>query len=98
DIGGPMNLGQEYRWNVPIMYYSIDSSFLTYFGSRGVQEIDKAIKFINDLPKMSTINIDNYPLKTERVNYRARALGLWDLKSVAMNVLLEELGLSTPSR
>src|SRR6058998_1173430 len=56
-IGGPVNLGEEYRWNIPTLYYAVDSSFLNYFGARGAEEIDKAVKVINDLPLMSKINI-----------------------------------------
>ena len=98
-IGGPMNLGEEYRWNAPIIYYGVDSAFLNYFGERGREEIDKAVKVLNDLPPMSQItNLDNYPLKTERSNYRAQALGLFDLKSNALATMVEELGLASPSR
>src|SRR5580765_4146769 len=57
DIGGPMNIGQEYRWNTPKIYYAVDSAFLNFFGARGSQEIDKAVKVVNDLPAMSSINI-----------------------------------------
>src|SRR5438876_6006931 len=84
DIGGPMNIGQEYRWNLPQVFYAYSDSFLTFFGARGVDEVDKAVKFLNDLPTMSTVNIDNYPLKTERINHQAQALRLFDLKSVAL--------------
>ena len=28
DIGGPMNFGEGYRWNVPVVTYGFDSSFL----------------------------------------------------------------------
>ena len=28
DIGGPMALGNEYRWNVPVLTYGFDQSFL----------------------------------------------------------------------
>ena len=30
------NLGEEYRWNSPIVTYTYDESFLSYFGSNGV--------------------------------------------------------------
>jgi hypothetical protein len=98
DIGGPMNLGQEYRWNVRNIYYGFSSTFLNYFGIRGRDEVEKAIKMINDLPAMSSINIDNYPLKTERVNHQASALGLLDLKTTALCTLVEALGLADPER
>lgn len=95
-IGGPMNLGEEYRWNLPVIFYGVDSSFLNYFGQRGVEEIDKAAKIINDLPAMSQVNIDDYPLKTERINYQAQALGLLDLKTAALQSLIQEFGLGDP--
>ena len=31
DIGGPVNLGEEYRWNIPVITYAYDESFLNYF-------------------------------------------------------------------
>ncbi|MEO8426661.1 MAG: hypothetical protein ABI651_06060 [Verrucomicrobiota bacterium] len=98
DIGGVMNLGEEYRWNNPFIYYALDRNFLDYFGSRGEEEIDKAIKTLNDLPKMSSLDPNSYPLKTQRSNYRAQALNLLDLKSIALSTLLEEIGLTSPSR
>lgn len=98
DIYGPVNLGEEYRWPVPNIVYAFDESFLNYFGQRGVDEIEKAIKVINDLPKMSVINVNDYPLHSQRLNFRARDLSLNDLKSNALKVLLEELGLGTPGR
>ena len=30
------NLGEEYRWNSPVVTYSYDESLLNYFGSNGV--------------------------------------------------------------
>lgn len=97
-IGGPVNLGEEHRWNVPIIYYSFSPEFLSFFGARGQDEIEKAIKMINDLPQMSDVNILDYPLNTSRVNYRAQALGLLDLKSVSLQLILEELGLGDPTQ
>jgi len=100
DIGGPMNLGEEYRWNIRTVTYGFDESFLNYFGQKGVDAINEAIAILNDLPafsKMST-NLDEFPLDTRRENYRASALGLMDLKSAALGMLMEELGLASPDR
>jgi hypothetical protein len=100
DIGGPMNLGEEYRWNIRTVTYGFDSSFKNYFGQQGVDAINKGIAILNNLPpfsKMST-NLDEFPLDTRRVNYRASALGLQDLKSAALGMLMEELGLASPDR
>ena len=50
DVGGPMNLGEEYRLNLPMLTYGFVESFLNYFGSRGVEEVGKAMKMLDDLP------------------------------------------------
>jgi len=98
DIGGPLNLGEEYRWNIKTITYGFDESFLNYFGQQGVDEINKAVAILNNLPPVSkmTTNLTEFPLDTRRVNYRASALGLIDLKSVALATLVEEMGLAGP--
>ncbi len=93
-----MNLGEEYRWNVPVVYYGFTADFLNYFGQRGVQEIDEAFKIVNDLPSVSSIDPNKYPLTSLRVNHRASALGLTDVKSIALTVLIQEMGLINPNR
>src|SRR5258708_34185329 len=30
DIGGPKNIGEEYCWNLPPLYYGFDESFFDY--------------------------------------------------------------------
>ncbi len=100
DIGGPMNAaaGEEYRWNTPNIFYAYDAAFLNFFGTRGVQEIEKAIKIVNDLPAASILNVDDYPMTAERIHFRAAALGLLDLKSATLKTILEEMGLASPNR
>ena len=39
DIGGVMNLNGFYRLNAPVVYYSFDDAFLTYFGQKGVEAV-----------------------------------------------------------
>ncbi|MHB9007738.1 MAG: hypothetical protein ACYDC1_12480, partial [Limisphaerales bacterium] len=41
DGGGPLNLGEEYRYNTPYLTYGYDESFLNYYGTNGITEIDK---------------------------------------------------------
>src|ERR1043166_8341137 len=96
DIGGPMNVaaGEEYRWNTPSIYYAYDAAFLAFFGTRGMEEVEKAVKIINDLPPASLLNVDDYPMTTERINFRAAALGIHDLKSWTMSTILEEMGVA----
>lgn len=100
DIGGPMNAaaGEEYRWNTPTVFYAYDAPFLDFFGTRGAEEVEKAVQIVNDLPAASQINVDDYPMTTERVNFRAAAIGLQDLKSWTMKTLLEEMGVASPER
>ena len=35
DVGGPRNIGEEYRRNVPVIYYTYDTSFLGFLGPMG---------------------------------------------------------------
>ncbi len=98
DIGGPMNLGEEYRWNVPVLTYAFDASFLDYFGSNGVVAVEEAIQLLNNLPTTSQLAPTNYPPEATRWNYHAQALGLTDVKSKTLAVLLEQLGLAKPTR
>jgi hypothetical protein len=98
DIGGPMDITNEYRWNVPVVTYGFDQSFLDYFGTNGVAAVESAIQILNDLPPASQIVLTNYPFYSQHVNYQALALGLWDLKSETLSLLLEQVGLASPTR
>lgn len=100
DLGGPMNLGEEYRYNLPLLTYGFDESFLNYFGAKGVEEVEKAFKILNDLPAVSDLSADlsEYPLDTRRFNHRAGALYLFDVKTYVLSTVLTELGLGCPER
>ncbi len=98
DIGGPKNVGEEYRWNVPVLTYAFDASFLDYFGSNGVWAVEQAIQILNELPPASQLDPASYPPEATHVNYAAQALNLTDLKSKTLAVLLEQLGLAQPTR
>ena len=98
DIGGPMCISNEYRWNVPVVTYGFDQSFLDYFGTNGVAAVESAIQILNNLPPASQIVLTNYPLDSQPVNYVARAQSFYDLKSETLSLLLEHLGLAQPTR
>src|SRR5262245_13131240 len=49
DVGGPKNLGEEYRRNIPVIYYTMDANFFDYFGSNGAVAIDQAFAVFNAL-------------------------------------------------
>jgi hypothetical protein len=102
DVGALKNLGEEYRWNVPVITYGFDASFLDYFGNVGVTAVDQAFAILNYLPPASQMDLENYYLDfyldTRRFNFRAEADKIFDLKSAALVLTLEQLGLANPER
>ena len=88
DIGGPMCISNEYRWNVPVVTYGFDQSFLDYFGTNGVAAVESAIQILNDLPPASQIVLTNYPFNSQSENFAAAAQSLYDLKSETLSLLL----------
>ena len=100
DVGGPKNIGEEYRRNTPSIYYSYDANFVDFFGSNGVAAIDSAIQVFNSVTNVSMLspNLSEFPLQVTRENYQAEALNLTDIKSHAMAILCEQLGVAAPER
>src|SRR4029079_15512819 len=83
-IGGPMNLGEEYRWNLPVITYGFDESFVNYFGTNGMNEVEKAIQILNQLPPVSELSLDDFPTRSSLANFQAAAENLLDLKSTTL--------------
>ena len=100
DFGGPMNIGEEYRYNFPTITYAFDPSFLNYFGAKGVEEVEKAMAILNAIPPFSLMSEDlhEFPLNTRRVNHQAAALYLYDFKSHVLGTMIEQLGLAPAER
>jgi hypothetical protein len=100
DIGGPMNRGEEYRWNERTITYGFDKSFVDYFGQKGVTEVNKAVAILNNLPPFSSMSasLNEFPTDSKRINYQAYAVYLLDLKSQALQLLVEQMGLASPER
>ena len=98
DIGGPMNIGEGYRWNIPVITYGFDRSFLDYFGSNGIVAVEQAIDILNQVPPASQIDLENYRMAVERVRQSANADSLIDLKTQALGLLLEQMGLADSTR
>jgi hypothetical protein len=99
DFEAPMNLGEEYRWNTPILTYAFDPTFINYFGTNGIAEIEQAIKILNDLPpasQMSDAYLNSLPLSTMGQNPQAAALGLFDIKTEVLSELIRYMGLAIP--
>jgi hypothetical protein len=100
DIGGPMGLNEGFRWNVPLITYGFDKTFIDYFGPEGVRAITEAMQIFNDLPAANRMSADlsEFSPQTLRENYEASALGIVDLKTTALTVVMEELGFADPVR
>jgi len=100
DLGGPMNLEEEYRWQSPILVYGFDITFAEYFGPAGMAAVDAAVKVLNDLPRASDMSpeLTEFPLETVRYNYTAQQLRIIDVKSLALSAMLEQLGMAAPER
>jgi hypothetical protein len=109
DLNAPKNLGEEYRRNTPVMYYTYDQNFADYFGSSGIAAVDKAFTILNITFTNSplgpnrgldgyTANLSEFPLDTRHINYQAQALGIMDMKSITLGLMTEQLGLTDPVR
>jgi len=100
DVNAPKNLGEEYRRNVPTNYYACDANFLDFFGSNGLVAVDAAFAILNNLTNVDSYspNLSEFSLETRHLNYQAQALGLYDLKSWALGILVEQMGLCDPVR
>lgn len=98
DIGGPMNFGEGYRWNIPLVTYGFERSFLDYFGSNGVAAVESAFELLNRIPPAAQMDLESFPWEVWRLNHGAEAQGLVDLGSQVLVLLLEQLGLAEPER
>jgi hypothetical protein len=98
----PHNLGEEFRWSTPIIYYTYDASFVDYFGTNGIAAVDSAFALLNAAfsTNMSgySANLSECPLSEARVNHTAAAMHLFDLKSAALELMVPRLGLADPER
>jgi len=94
----PKNFDQGFRYTTPTMYYTVDPSFLSYFGTNGLNAIDQAMGILNSLTNVSSYSagLEEFPLEEMRVNHAAQALGLLDLKSTVLEVMIEHMGLADP--
>jgi hypothetical protein len=93
-----MGINEEYRWNVPVITYGFDKSFEDYFGSNGIAAVESAIQILNDLPAASGADLANFDLEEKRFNFFASSQHLHDLKSAALTLLLEHMGLAPAGR
>ncbi len=99
-LTGPKNLGEGYRLNTPVLYYTFDPSFGAYFGSDGEAAVQKAFDMINSLTNVDSYstNLSEFPLRSQSVNYQAAVLGLEDVKSVTLAIMMGQMGLEDSVR
>jgi hypothetical protein len=97
---GPKNLGEEYRLNAPVLYYACDANFLDYFGLDGMTNVEAAFAILNNLTNVDSYSSDlsEFPLQSEGINYTAQSWGLYDLKSLTLALMMEQIGLADPIR
>ena len=100
DLGTPKSIGEGYRRNTPVMYYSFDGSFFGFFHDQGATEVDKAMAMYNSLTNVSSYSDDlsEFPTDSRRVNVRAASATLLDVRSVTMGMMTEQLGFWEPVR
>jgi hypothetical protein len=97
---GPKNLGEEYRCNAPVMYYACDANFLDYFGMSGMTNVESAFAILNNLTNVDSYSSDlsEFPLQSENINYTAQTWSLFDLKSLTLALMMEQVGLADSIR
>jgi len=100
DLGGPRNLGGEFRWSTPVITYGFDATFIDFFGAEGVAAVQKAFAILNALKPASQMSagLGEFPLKTSGVNFAAQRLHMYDVKSFTLSIMMEQLGLAAPER
>lgn len=100
--GAPQNIGEEYRWNIPVLTYGFDSAFINYFGTNGVRAIEAAFRQINDLPAVSLVTdqvlTNNFPFNTQGINPTAASVLMTDIRSQMLTFLAGYMGLSEAER
>ena len=110
DLGGPKERKSFYRWNMPSLTYAFDASFINYFGLEGRSAINEAMGVINDFfsnedyAGMSNLDLaasghgfhGNY--NTTWINTTAQNLGILDIKSLTLGLMVNQLGLGNPHR
>jgi hypothetical protein len=105
DVGGPKNIGEEYRRNSGAIFYAYDTTFSGYFGLQGENNADQAFAIMNNFFGTHTNGVDGYsqnlaefPFDSEHFNGLGKGLYLTDLKSVILHLLVEQMGLAEPER
>ena len=109
DENAPKNIGEGYRYNTPTVYYAYDANFVDYFSTYGEGALQSAFDTLNSAFTNNATGMTNgldgyspglteFPFVSTHFNYEAQALQMYDLKSVTLEIMMEQLGLTDPIR
>ena len=110
DLGGPKRIDEFYRWNCPSLTYGFDATFVQFFGESGIAAVNDAMNVLNDffIPRdgsymgMSELNLARHGFggnfNTTWLNLTAQNENLMDIKSLALGMMVNYLGLGNPYR
>ena len=108
DLGGPKELKTFFRWNTPDLTYSFDTSFVKYMGLEGMDAVHNVYGIMNDffsngdydgVSRMDLVQhgfASNY--NSTWINTTAQNNQVIDLKSIALGMIVNHIGLGNPHR
>ena len=108
DLGGPKELKRFFRWNIPMLTYAFDASFMQYFGLEGRDAVKEAFTVVNDFFSnsnyvgVSALEMTTHGFRnnynTTWINQTAQNAQIIDIKSLTLGLLVNQLGLGNPHR
>jgi len=108
DLGGPKELKNFFRWNIPMLTYAFDASFMQYFGLEGRDAVNEAFTAVNDFfanddyDGVSALELTSHGFRsnynTTWINQTAQNAQIIDVKSLTLGLLVNQLGLGNPHR
>ena len=108
DLGGPKDLKRFFRWNIPVLTYAFDASFIQYFGLEGRVAVKEAFTIVNDFfsnsdyDGVSSLDLVKHGFRsnynTAWINNTAENAQIIDVKSLTLGLVVNQLGLGNPHR
>ena len=108
DLGGPKDLKTFFRWNIPLLTYAFDASFMQYFGLEGREAVKEAFTAVSDFFEndeysgVSSLDLSNHGFRSNYnsswLNTTAKNGQVIDIKSLTLGLIINHLGLGNPYR
>ena len=108
DLGGPKDLKTFFRWNIPLLTYAFDASFMQYFGLEGREAVKEAFTAVNDFFEndqysgVSSLDLTTHGFRSNYnsswLNTTAKNGSVIDVKSLTLGLIINHLGLGNPYR